>query len=141
MKLQHLVTVFLSLCTPEGFLLYKILAVPSDSPKFSSSDTSGTKSPSHTLFPPHPYHQENRNLPLSPLYTTSPFSSCVTSGAKSYFRAHFVPHLILQEEKHPPRHFAVLMCHIRKWEKQNNGLFSLLGPENRSKRIFLTNIQ
>ena len=69
----------------------------------SQCDTSGAKTPSHTHFPPHPTHQENRTLPHSPLQATSPFSSSYTSGAKSPFHTHFPPHPTHQVWNRPPQ--------------------------------------
>ena len=59
--------------------------------------TSGAKSPSNTLFPPHLTHKETTNLPSTALCGTFQFPQCVTSGAKMPSHALFSPHLTHQE--------------------------------------------
>ena len=59
--------------------------------------TSGAKSPSNTLFPPHLTHKETTNLPSTALCGTFQFPQCVTSGAKMPSHSLFSPHLTHQE--------------------------------------------
>ncbi len=70
-----------------------------NSVRLSLCVTSGAKTASRALFPPHVSHQENHNLPYTALCGTFPFSSSITSGAKSVSHALFPPHVSHQEMK------------------------------------------
>ena len=108
-------------------------------PALSSCVTSGAKSASHAIFPPHVSHQENHNLPYTALCGTFLISRCVTSGAKSASHALFPPHVSHQEmkaQKTPPE---IALEDFRRPEAQKQWAKIALWAEKQSKAQKITN--
>ena len=104
-----------------------------NSVRLSLCVTSGAKTASHALFPPHVSHQENHNLPYTALCGTFPFSSSITSGAKSVSHALFPPHVSHQEmkaQKTPPE---IALEDFRRPEAQKQGVKIALWAERTVK--------
>ena len=113
MKLQQAVAVFLSLCTPEGFLLYELPVFTRFVHQRASSCTKYWQYPQTLRSFPHPTHQEQNRPPTHfslLIHIIRKTATC--HSVLSTPHPHF-PHVLHQEQNRTSAHILFLIRHIR----------------------------